>query len=137
MSNQYTVAQLEKILQKRRIELQRVIQQRNRLRKKLSQLEQRIIQISGAVPEELKSARKRPKNAKTLLQAVTETLAKHKQGLRLKDLANKVLASGYKTSSTDFPNTLYQSLYHNSDKLVHDAKAHTYRLKSVTCPQRP
>jgi hypothetical protein len=60
---------------------------------------------------------------------VTETLARHKQGLKLPELAKEILASGYKTSSTNFQNTLYQVLYHNSGQLVHDLKARTYCLK--------
>jgi hypothetical protein len=104
--------------------------QRNRLQQKLAQLEKRILEIGGVELDRRNARlpRRRPRNAKTLIESVTETLAKHKKGLRLRDLANKLLESGYKTSSANFKNTLYQCLYH-SDKIVHDAKAHTYRLK--------
>ena len=131
MAKEYTVAQLEKILSKRKTKLEGLVQQGKRLQKKLSQLEKRILEIGGVVREGRKARRprRRPKNAKTLIEAVGETLAQHKKGLSLRDLANNLLESGYKTFSANFHNTLYQCLYHNTDKLVHDAKTHTYSLK--------
>jgi hypothetical protein len=131
MAKEYTVAQLEKILLKRKAKLESLIQQRNRLQKKLVQVEERILAIGGVVRDGQKGkrTRRRPKNAKTLIVAVSEILSQNKKGLSLRDLASKLLASGYKTASTNFQNTLYQCLYHNTDKLVHDAKSHTYRLK--------
>jgi hypothetical protein len=130
MEKRYTIAQLEKILVKRKARLEDLVQRRNRLQKRLCHLERQIVAIGGVIPEGSngRQFRRRPRNGKTLIQAVSETLAQHNNGLSLRALANKVLESGYKTSSTNFPNTLYQCLYH-SDKLVHDAKAHTYRLK--------
>jgi hypothetical protein len=131
MSKNLTVAQLEKILQKRRAKLDALIAKRTRLLKQLAQLEAQIVAIGGVVAEQARTrtARRRPKNTKTLIVAVRDVLSQHKKGLTLRDLAEKLLASGYKTSSTNFQNTLYQCLYHNSDKLAHDPKNHTYRLK--------
>ncbi|MCA9067550.1 MAG: hypothetical protein KDA84_01415, partial [Planctomycetaceae bacterium] len=40
-----------------------------------------------------------------------EVLKKEPDGLPLDDLAQRILDSGYKTSSTNFKLTLYQSLY--------------------------
>src|SRR5262249_40587768 len=128
MPKEFTVVELERVLRNRRLILERKIKERNRLRKALWHLEREIVAVGGpnGIPRKV---RRRPKNSKTLVVAVTDALARHKKGLSLRDLANEVLASGYKTSSTNFHNTLYQSLYHNSDKLFHDAKTHTYRLK--------
>ncbi|MGE5191458.1 MAG: HTH domain-containing protein [Deltaproteobacteria bacterium] len=133
MAKDFTVAQLEKILVRKKGTLEKLMRQRSQLQKKLAQVERRIVEIGGSVRERGKPRppRRRPKNPKTLLAAVSEILAQHKKGLTLRDLANKLLQSGYKTSSTNFPNTLYQCLYHNSDKLVHDAKTHTYRIRKA------
>jgi hypothetical protein len=128
MSPEYSVLQLENALKRRKIRLKMLILRRKRLQKELAKLEKQIVDVSGAVQDGRKS-RRRPKNAKTLLAAVIETLAKHKQGLTLGDLAVKVCAAGYKTLSSDFHNTLYQVLYHNSEKWLHDRQSHTYRLK--------
>ncbi len=131
MAKELTVAQLEKILLRKKSALEKLMRQRSQLRKKLAQVERRIVEIGGVEGERGKPRplRRRPKNPKTLLLTVTALLAQHKKGLTLRDLANRLLDSGYKTSSTNFQNTLYQCLYHNSDKIAHDAKNHTYRIK--------
>jgi hypothetical protein len=131
MEKGYTVVQLEKILLQKKAKLESLIQERDRLKKKLAQLEGRIAEIGGIIRDERKPrrSRRRPKNAKTLIEAVAEVLTQHKKGLSLKDLASKVLESGYKTGSANFQNTVYQCLYHNADKLAHDAKTHLYRVK--------
>jgi hypothetical protein len=46
---------------------------------------------------------------------------------RLNELSKRVLATGYNTTSTNFKNTLYQTLYHN-DRFKLDAEAGAYRL---------
>jgi hypothetical protein len=129
MAKDLTVAQLERILLRKKAALEKLLRQRTQLQKKLALVERRIVEIGGGEGPKPRTPRRRPKNSKTLLVAVTEMLTQHKKGLTLRDLANKLLASGYKTSSTNFQNTLYQCLYHNSDKLAHDAKNHTYRIK--------
>ncbi len=131
MAREFTIAQLEKMLLRRNAALEKLMRQRAQLQKKLAQVERRIVEIGGTAGERgaRRPPRRRPKNPKTLLVAVTEMLAQYKKGLTLRDLANRLLDSGYKTSSTNFQNTLYQCLYHNSDKIAHDAKAHTYRIK--------
>src|SRR5262245_42533355 len=109
MAKDLTVAQLERILQKRKAKLESLIQKRTRLQKKLAQLEQQIIAIGGdvGVPGKARRPRRRPRNPKTLIVAVSEVLGQHKKGLTLRDLAGKLLESGYKTTSTNFQNTLY------------------------------
>ncbi len=129
MATEFTVLQLEKILVRKKAALEKLLRQRTQLQKKLAQVERRIVEIGGGEGSKPRPLRRRPKNPKTLLVAVTEMLGQHKKGLTLRDLANRLLASGYKTSSTNFQNTLYQCLYHNSGKIAHDAKNHTYRIK--------
>ena len=131
MAKDYTVAQLEKILLRKKTSLERLLRQRSQLQKRLAQVERKIVEIGGLTGEgrAQRRVRKRPKNSRTLLVAVIDVLGQHKKGLTLRDLADKLLASGYRTSSTNFQNTLYQCLYHNSNKLAHDAKTHSYRIK--------
>lgn len=131
MAKELTVSQLERLLEKKRTRLVSLEQQRARLLKKLQQLDSRIALTGGVVREGRKPrrGRKRPKNAQTLLQAMTQVLTQHKKGLSLKDLSEKIIAGGYKTASANFQNTVYQIIYNNQDKVAHDAKTKTYRLK--------
>lgn len=129
MATNLTVAQLERLLDRQRAKLERLLRRRATLQRQLAQVERSIAAIGGALEESPRKKRKRPRNDRTLLQVVTEVLTGNKKGLTLKDLARQVLETGYKTGSANFENTVYQIVYNNSDKIQHDAKTKTYRLK--------
>ena len=131
--NGYTVIQLERILDRKRSKLDGLVKQQERLQKQLATVEDRITAIGGTRSESTRGRkiRKRPKNDRPLIAVVIDVLSQpdNKKGLKLKELADAVLATGYKTFSDKFVNTLYQCVYNNNDKLAHDAKTHTYRVK--------
>lgn len=131
MANDMTVMQLERILERKKSKLEGLLKRRERLQKQLSSVEGRIGAIGGIRTEggRGRKIRKRPKNDRPLIAVVVDVLSHHKKGLTLKDLAAKVLETGYKTYSDKFENTVYQCLYNNSGKLAHDAKTHIYRVK--------
>ena len=133
-SKELSVAVLERLLTKRRSLLDTLTRRRDQLRKNLEKIEHRIASLAGrngGGPGKVTRRRKRPKNAKPLHQVVTEILSKSKTGFPLAKLAQKVLASGYKSNSSNFTNVLYQCLY-NDSKIVHDGKTGNYRLKGAT-----
>jgi hypothetical protein len=68
MAKEYKVAERKKTRQRRSSKLQKLIHQRNRLRKELSNLDRLIVEIGGVVRDGHKSMRRRPKNAKTSSQ---------------------------------------------------------------------
>lgn len=132
MKKELSVAQLERMLDKKRQRLDALVRRRDELQKQLSQVEGQIAALGGVSPGvkgRRVRGRKRPKNSKTLLQAMIEILSVQKRGLPLRDLAAQIVASGYKTSSRDFENTVYQIIYNHQDKVAHDPKTKTYRLK--------
>jgi len=132
MKKELSVAQLERMLNKKRERLDVLLRRRDELQKQLTQVETQIAALGGASPSvkgRRGRSRKRPRNAKTLLQAMVEILSQHKRGLPLRELAAQIVASGYKTSSRDFENTVYQIIYNHQDKVAHDPKTKTYRLK--------
>lgn len=133
MARDMTVAQLERVLEKKRARLEKLVVMRARLQKKLALVEVKISSVGGVQKERTarkrRGGRKRLKNEKTLIQAVLDVLGENKKGLTIKDLADKVQQSGYKSSSANFQNTLYQCIYHNGSKLAHDPKTHLYRAK--------
>ncbi|MFN0050567.1 MAG: hypothetical protein ACKV0T_00150 [Planctomycetales bacterium] len=130
MAKDMTVAQLERILEKKRLRLDDLTHRRDVLQKKLEQVENQITSIGGDSRSSYKKRKgRRRKNAKTLIECLVEQLTGNKKGLTLKELASRIRESGYKTSSVDFENTIYQIIYNNQDKLAHDPKTKTYRLK--------
>lgn len=62
------------------------------------------------------AVRKRAKNQRTAKEWAIEILGNAKGGLSLKELANQMLESGYKTTSTNFSVALYQVLYNARNK---------------------
>ena len=131
-ANDLSVAQLEKMLSTRKSLLDTLERKRDRLRKDLDRVERKIASIEGKRTTIAGNRRrrrgKRPKNSKSLHEVVIELLAKNKKGYALSGLHDAVLATGYKTNSTNFKNVLYQCLY-NSKKIMHDPKTALYRLK--------
>jgi RNA polymerase-interacting CarD/CdnL/TRCF family regulator len=131
MPKDLSVAQLERLLEKKRVKLEGLIKRRARLQKELAKVEGGIVSIGGIVREGRKPrrGRKRPKNTKTLFKAATEALTNNRKGLTLKELAAKIVEGGYKTGSSNFENTVYQIIYKNRATIAHDPKTKTYRLK--------
>ncbi len=60
---------------------------------------------------------------------MVEILGRTKKGLTLAELGQKVLDAGYKSSSSNFRNVLYQCVYNTKD-VYHDESTGTYKLKS-------
>lgn len=144
MASELTVAQLERMLNTKRSMLDSLQKKRSKLEKQLEVIDRRISAIGGSARDSEERStkgklnakvkarvkgRKRPKNEKTLQQVVIDVLQQNKKGLVLADLAKEVLATGYKSGSAHFPNTVYQCLYNNSDNFVQDPGTKAYRLK--------
>lgn len=132
-TRQLSVVQLQRLLERRSAELTRLERTRVKLRKQLDNVEGKITTVGGAditgktVPKRRKG-HKRHKNEKSLKVLVTEILGLSKKGLSLKQLTEKVLSTGYKTSSANFSNTVYQAVY-NSEGVSFDESSGLYRAK--------
>ena len=126
VSSETSVAALKRMLSDRKAELSSLTKRRLKLQRELADVERRINAIAGMRGRGRRGAR--PKNAKSLTQTVNDLLTKNKKGFTLDELSKKVLSTGYKTSSSNFKNVLYQCLY-NSDVIGHDSRTGTYRLK--------
>lgn len=129
--NALTVTALERMLARKRAQLDRLKRRRTLLRRQLEKVERQISQISGPAGSELKpkKTRQRPQNAQPLTKVVVDVLRKNKGGLPLAMLAEKIRATGYKSHSTDFKNVLYQCLYNQRDTVVRDEQRGLYKLK--------
>ena len=129
----FSVATLERLLSSRKSKLTNLTKKRKVLAKKLRSLDSQIESLGGRTTNgdsgmKHRKGRKRPKNAVPLHEAVVEVLKKSKTGYPIGDLADKVIASGYKSNSSDFRNVLYQCLY-KSKQIVHDEESGRYRVK--------
>ena len=132
MATDLTVAQLERMLESKRSRMNGLLKRREKLQKALAIVEGRISIIGGVKRDssgKARKVRKRPKNEKSLYEVVIAVLGQNKKGLTLADLSKKVLDTGYKTNSAKFENTVYQCLYNNQNKIMHDPETRAYRLK--------
>lgn len=132
MAAELTVAQLERMLEKKRSRMNALLKRRDRLEKALASIDAKL-NVVGGIKREVsgkpRKVRKRPKNEKPLYEVVLAVLGSNKKGLTLADLSRKVLDTGYKTNSSKFENTVYQCLYNNQNKIMHDPETRLYRLK--------
>ncbi len=126
----FSVADLERILDERKGQLQDLAKRRDQAQKELDKLDaeiQGLVGVGGSVGK-IRRRRRRVKNAQSLRAVVLEIMGKNKKGFALADLAVKVNESGYKSSSRNFRNVLYQCLY-NTEGIVHDDATGCYRLE--------
>lgn len=125
-----TVAELERILLRRKQELEGLIRRRDRLREELAALDRRIAELQGSRPPTPVAVR-RPRNTVSLRQTVVDLLSSAGEGFTLAQLADKILETGYQTSSQNFRNVLYQCLY-NMPQVFHDEATGTYKLRAAS-----
>src|ERR1700748_2908681 len=94
----YSVAELEKILDDRKNQLQDLAKRRDQLQKELDKLDGEIQDMVGPGGSlgKFKRRRRRVKNEMSLRAVVKEILGKNKKGFTLADLADKVTETGYK-----------------------------------------
>ena len=130
-TKELSVAALERLLNRRVSLLEKLTTKREKLQKDLARVEQRICALEGrrGGPKTSVRRRKRPRNAKPLAEVVADLLSRSKTGYPQAKLSEKVLATGYKSGSSDFKNVLYQCLY-NSPNVVHEPETGNYKLKN-------
>lgn len=125
----YSVAELEKILDERKAQLMTLGKRREGLQAELEKVNDEILALmgeGGKMPRRTRR-RRRPENEKSLRAVVLDILGKNKKGFTLSDLAAKVEATGYKSNSRNFKNVLYQCVY-NTPGIGHVAETGCYAL---------
>jgi chromosome segregation ATPase len=124
-----SVADLERILDERKSQLQELGKRRDQLHKELEQLDDQIQSLVG-IAGRGRRRRRRIKNEASLRDVVVEILSKNKKGFTLADLQAKVGEAGYRSASKNFRNVLYQCLY-NTEGIVHDENTGCYRMEKA------
>lgn len=126
-----SIADLERILDERRDELQALLRKREKAQKELDKLDAEIqdaMNPNAPIGRARRRGGPRVKNETSLRKVVEGILSKTKKGLSLPDLVNKVAETGYKSNSRNFKNVVYQSVY-NSENIVHDDATGCYRIE--------
>lgn len=131
----YSIEELQKMLEERTALMKELTKEREDVVKKLRSIDDQIEKLSGKPVEETikkvsipQSARSKKKaSKKTVVEYAQEVLKKHPSGLDLEALADAVIEAGYETTSANFKNALYQSVYKNKDIFHRDGQG-KYKL---------
>jgi hypothetical protein len=131
-----SVAELEQLLR------DRLIEQRDRLAAELAETERRLGELGGGAGGEVRrrvvrkqrpGGGRRNRNQPALPQVIQEVLQKTKKPLSTEEVMERVLATGYKTTSANFKNVVYLNLFkmRNNSEIEFDAANKTYSAKSA------
>jgi chromosome segregation ATPase len=118
-----SIAQLEQLLNKRRsrrIELER---EHRKLRKQLDAIEQELNNIAG----DARGRGQRARNEKSLTATIEDVLRRANQPMRVGDIADAALKSGYRTNSDNFRGIVNQTLI--KEKQFTSAGRGLYQMK--------
>lgn len=122
-----SVAELEQILEDRKVKAIDLGKKREELQKQLDDIDRQILEVMGD-NRVMRRRRRRLKNEMSLRSHVLELLGKSKKGYSMADLTTKIMEAGYKSSSRNFRNVLYQCLY-NTEGVTFDQASGCYKLK--------
>ncbi|HEY0981539.1 MULTISPECIES: hypothetical protein [unclassified Schlesneria] len=119
-----TVSELEAMLENRKVRAIELAKRRNELQKQLDEIDRELVKVMGTGRT---VHRRRLRNGKSLRSHVLTILRKCKKGYSMAQLSDRILSSGYKSSSSNFRNVLYQCLY-NTEGVTYDSTTGCYRL---------
>lgn len=122
-----SVAELEQILEDRKVKAMDLGKRREELQKQLDEIDRQILEVMGD-NRVIRRRRRRLKNEMSLRSHVLELLGKSKKGYSMADLTSKIMEAGYKSSSRNFRNVLYQCLY-NTEGVTFDQASGCYKMK--------
>lgn len=122
-----SVAELEQILEDRKSKAVELGRRREELQLELDEIDRQLLELMGD-NRVIRRRRRRLKNEMSLRSHVKELLGKSRKGYSMADLTTKIMEAGYKTSSRNFRNVLYQCLY-NTEGVVFDPASGCYRIR--------
>jgi len=125
-----STAQLERILDRRRREANKLKRERNKLRQKLSVLDRRLMMIDGASVRGSAGggAGGRARNEHSLVESMEMVLSKAGKPMRVGEIVESVLGTGYRTNSENFRGIVNQTLI-KERKRFSSAGRGSYQLK--------
>ena len=130
----YTIAQLEQMLDKCKNERQKLERERNKVARRLQQLDSRIHALGGNGSGRGGrggagggGAGSRVRNEKSLTEMLESVLGKSNKPMKVGDIAHAVQSGGYRTNSANFRGIVNQTLI--KDKRFTSAGRGLYQMK--------
>jgi hypothetical protein len=127
--SELTVAVLERMLQKRRSELQSLTRERQRVLKQLAMVDARLRAAGGSVSQSPNLTRGgRVRNPMSLVSTMEQVLDKAGKPLSVREITQGVLDTGYQSGSANFQTMLNQMLIKERKHFANVGRA-VYALK--------
>jgi hypothetical protein len=121
-----SLAQLEKLMRERRAEITRLCRIRDRLQKKLDDVQAKLREVSGGTIAGVTGAM-RARNQSSLQEMIHRVLAQSQSPLSVGDIMDRVSEAGYRSTSGNFRGIVNQTLI--KDKRFAKAGRGLYQIK--------
>jgi hypothetical protein len=124
-----SIAQLQRVLNDKQSQLNKLHRQRTEIQKRLNQIDREIARVGGGV-NGLRGigGGGRARNAHSLLDTLESVLTKNGKPMKVGDIMDAVLAPGYRSNSENFRGIINQTLI--KDKRFASAGRGIYEMKS-------
>ena len=126
-----TIAQLQRVLEDKKSEVQKLLRQRAELQKRMNLLDRQIERVgggAGGMSAARGGAGSRPRNARSLLDTIEGVMRDNGKPMRVPEILDAVLATGYRSGSANFRGIINQTLI--KDKRFGQVQRGIYELKS-------
>jgi hypothetical protein len=120
-----SLAALNQMMEARRAELNKLKHRRSELQRDLDRVERQIFKIEGAAGR--RGGNGRVRNEKSLNDTIDEVLRSGGKPMRVGDIVDAVLGTGYRSNSANFRGIVNQTLI--KDKRFHAPERGMYALK--------
>lgn len=124
ISSSLSLGEIERLLQRRRREVKALISKRTILERRLRALDERIRSVSGAGSTK---GGGRARNVSTLVDALEGAFKGAARPLKVGEIMERVLASGYRSTSANFRGIVNQTLI--KGKQFHSSERGAYALR--------
>jgi hypothetical protein len=126
-----SLQELERAINARRRELRGLERRRSTLVRKLEAVERAIDKMNGNSPRGRAGSR-RARNTVSLPDAISNVLSRSRTAMGVGDIAEKVLAGGYRSGSANFRSMVNQALF--KDQRFVSERRGVYRLRGSRKP---
>lgn len=113
-----TISRLEAMLNQQRAKKKELLRERSKLQTQLDKLDRQIAGLDGGSGGGLGGGGMRARNAKSLVDTLTEVLEKNPKGLGIAEIVDGVQAAGYRSSSPNFRGIVNQTLIKERKKFA-------------------
>ena len=133
----FNIAQLERILEERRSELNRLERQRSDLQRKLDGVDRQIMKLNGSLRGRRGGSggtggggggRTRARNEHSLVDVIETVMRENGKPMRVGDIVEAVQAGGYRSTSANFRGIVNQTLIKERKRFA-AAERGLYQLK--------